>query len=52
MLLIAAAFIEDAAAGDPTGLGEQQAGWVGRAMSESDMESLLAMRGERLGSAS
>ena len=43
-VLIAAAFIEDVVAGDPTRLSEQEARWVGRAMSESDMESLLAMR--------
>lgn len=43
-VLIAAAFLQDAVAGDPTRLSEQQAQWVRRAMSESDMDSLLAMR--------
>lgn len=43
-VLIAAAFLEDVVAGDPSRLSAQQDQWVRRAMSESDMDSLLAMR--------
>ncbi|MGA8048124.1 MAG: hypothetical protein WCA30_17850 [Dermatophilaceae bacterium] len=43
-VLVAAAFLEDAVDGDPTRLDEKQRGWISRALSESDMDSLLALR--------
>ena len=43
-VLVAAAFLEDVVDGDPSRLDEQQREWVSRALSESDMDSLLAMR--------
>jgi hypothetical protein len=43
-VLVAAAFLEDAVGGDPTSLDDRQRRWIELALSESDMESLLAMR--------
>ena len=43
-VLVAAAFLEDVVDGDPSRLDEQQREWVSRALSESDLDSLLAMR--------
>ena len=43
-VLVAAAFLEDVVAGDPARLDEQQRVWVSLALSESDMDSLLALR--------
>ena len=43
-VLIAAAFIAEVAAGDPTRLSVEQDGWVRRAMDASDLDSLLEMR--------
>jgi hypothetical protein len=43
-VLVAAAFLEDAAAGDPARLAPQERQWVSRALGESDMGSLLALR--------
>lgn len=43
-VLIAAAFIADRVGGDPARLASEQNEWVRRAMSESDQDSLLAMR--------
>lgn len=43
-VLIAATFIDAVAGGDPGRLTEDQRSWVERAMGESDMDSLTAMR--------
>jgi hypothetical protein len=43
-VLVAAAFLEDVVGGDPTRLDAQQREWISLALSESDMDSLLALR--------
>ena len=43
-VLVAAAYLEDVVGGDPTRLGPEQRRWVARALGESDMDSLLALR--------
>lgn len=43
-VLVAAAYLEDVADGDPDRLDDRQRGLVERALGESDMESLLAIR--------
>ena len=43
-VLVVAAFLEDAADGDPARLDPQQRHWVARALGESDMDSLVALR--------
>ena len=45
-VLVAAAHLEEVAAGDPSRLDERQRGWFSRALGESDMDSLLALRAE------
>lgn len=43
-VLVIAAFLSTVAHGDPTQLSAEQATWVERALTESDMPSLLALR--------
>lgn len=44
-VLVVAAFLATVADGDPARLTAQQARWIDRALTESDMASLLALRG-------
>ncbi|MCA1780643.1 MAG: hypothetical protein ABR500_16670 [Dermatophilaceae bacterium] len=44
-VLVAAAYLQDVADGDPSRLEQQQRQWISRALGESDMDSLLALRG-------